>query len=103
MPFTQSAGFDVWHLLTPAVDVTSDPGLERVLYSDPFRGRQPRYVRLDVWLERQVEQGNSVVTLRAGALNIFNRNNLFYYDLFSLNRVDQLPFVPSVGFKMELR
>lgn len=103
LPFTESAGFDVWHLLTPDVDVTTDPGLERVLYSDPFRGRQPNYVRLDVWLERRVEQGRSVATLRAGALNIFNRDNLFYYDLFSLNRVNQLPFVPSVGFKMELR
>ncbi len=103
LPFTESAGFDVWHLLTPDVDVTTDPGVERVLYSDPFRGRQPDYVRLDVWLERRVEQGRTVATLRAGALNIFNRNNLFYYDLFSLNRVDQLPFVPSVGFKMELR
>ena len=103
LPFTESAGFDVWHLLTPDVDVTTDPGIERVLYSDPFRGRQPDYVRVDVWLERQVEQGRSVATLRAGALNIFNRDNLFYYDLFSLNRVDQLPFVPSVGFKMELR
>ena len=83
--------------------MTTDPGIERVLYSDPFRGRQPNYVRLDVWLERRVEQGRTVATLRAGALNIFNRDNLFYYDLFSLNRVDQLPFVPSVGFKMELR
>ncbi len=83
--------------------MTTDPGVERVLYSDPFRGRQPNYVRLDVWLERRVEHGRTVATLRAGALNIFNRNNLFYYDLFSLNRVDQLPFVPSVGFKMELR
>ena len=103
LPFTESAGFDVWHLLTPDVDVTTDPGLERVLYSDPFRGRQPDYVRFDVWLERRVEQGRTVATLRAGALNIFNRDNLFYYDLFSLNRVDQLPFVPSVGFKVELR
>ena len=44
-----------------------------------------------------------MATLRAGALNIFNRDNLFYYDLFTFNRVDQLPFVRSVGFKMELR
>ena len=73
------------------------------IYGEPFRGRQPTYSRLDLWIERRVETGRSVATLRAGALNIFNRDNLFYYDLFTFNRVDQLPFVPSVGFKMELR
>ena len=103
LPFTESSGFDVWHLLTPNVDVTNDPGLQRILYGEPFRGRQPTYQRLDLWIERRVETGRSVATLRAGALNIFNRDNLFYYDLFTFNRVDQLPFVPSVGFKMELR
>ena len=103
LPFTQSSGFDVWHLLTPDVDVTTDPGLDRVLYGEPFRGEQPTYTRLDLWIERRVEAGRSVATLRAGALNIFNRDNLFYYDLFTFNRVNQLPFVPSVGFKMELR
>ena len=50
-----------------------------------------------------VEQGRYVGTLRAGALNIFNRKNLFYFDLFTLQRVDQLPFIPSVGMKVELR
>jgi len=103
LPFTRSAGFDVWHLLTPDVDVTRDPGQERVLYSAPFGGRQPIYQRLDAWLERAIERTHTVATLRAGALNLFNRDNLFYYDLFSLNRVNQLPFVPSVGFKLELR
>ncbi len=102
-PFTESSGFDVWYLLTPDVDVTRNPGEERVVYSAPFQGRQPTYQRLDIWLERKIEKGRSVVTLRAGALNIFNRENLFYYDLFTFNRVDQLPFIPSVGFKMELR
>ena len=42
-------------------------------------------------------------TLRAGAVNILNRDNLVYYDLFTFKRVDQLPFIPSVGFKVELR
>ena len=103
LPFTESGGFDVWYLLTPDVDVTRNPGEERVVYSAPFEGRQPTYQRLDLWLERKIERGRSVVTLRAGALNIFNRENLFYYDLFTFKRVDQLPFIPSVGFKMELR
>lgn len=103
LPFTQSAGFDVWYLLTPDVDVTSEAGIDRILLADPFQGRQPTYSRVDVWLERSVERGRYVGTLRAGVVNIFNRDNLFYYDLFTFQRVDQLPVIPSVGFKIELR
>jgi hypothetical protein len=102
-PFTQSTGFDVWLLLTPDVDVTSEPGLERIAYSEPFKGRQPAYQRVDVWLERRIERRRSVGTLRAGVVNLFNRSNLFYFDLFTFKRVDQLPLVPSIGFKLELR
>ncbi len=103
LPFTQSSGFDVWLLLTPDTDVTTEPGVERIVYGAPFKGRQPDYQRVDIWLERRIDRGRSVVTMRAGALNIFNRNNLFYYDLFTFKRIDQLPFIPSVGLKVELR
>lgn len=103
LPFTESSGFDVFLLLTPDVDVTSAPGQDRILYGPPFEGRQPAYHRLDVWIERRIEQGRTVVTLRAGGINILNRDNLFYYDLFTFSRVDQLPFIPSVGLKVELR
>ena len=103
LPFTKSAGFDIWYLLTPDVDVTSEPGQQRIAYGEPFEGRQPDYQRVDLWVERRIEQGRTVVTLRAGGINIFNRDNLFYYDLFEFRRVDQLPFIPSVGLKVELR
>ena len=103
LPFTESGGFDKWYLLTPDVDVASEKGIDRIVYAEPFGGRQPTYARLDLWLERRVERGRYVGTLRAGALNLFNRANLFYYDLFTFSRVDQLPFIPSVGFKVGLR
>lgn len=103
LPFTSSSGFDVWHLLTPEVDVASDPGVERVLYNEPFARRQPVYNRVDLWLERRVEQGRFVSTLRAGVINALNRENLFYYDLFTFKRVDQLPIIPSIGYKLEFR
>jgi len=103
LPFTESGGFDVWYLLTPDVDVNTEAGVDRIVYAEPFGGRQPTYSRVDVWLERKVERGRYIGTLRAGVLNLINRNNLFYYDLFTFSRVDQLPLIPSVGFKMELR
>ena len=103
LPFTQSSGFDKWYLLTPDVDVSSEPGQDRILYGEPFEGRQPTYIRMDLWLEKRVEQGRNVTTLRAGVVNLLNRDNLFYYDLFEFRRVDQLPLLPSIGVKFELR
>ncbi|MDE2995611.1 MAG: TonB-dependent receptor [Bacteroidota bacterium] len=103
LPFTESGGFDVWYLLTPDVDVATEAGVDRIVYAAPFGGRQPTYSRFDIWIERRVERGRTIATLRAGALNILNRKNLFYYDLFTFSRVDQLPLIPSVGFKLEFR
>jgi hypothetical protein len=103
LPFTQSSGFDKWYLLTPDVDVTSEPGQDRILYAPPYQGRQPTYARMDMWLERRIENGRYVATLRAGVVNVLNRENLFYYDLFEFRRVDQLPLIPSIGVKLELR
>ncbi len=101
-PFTRSAGFDVWQYLTPASDVSTDPGTVRVLYLEPFGGRQPNYERIDIWLDKSVDLGRARATVRAGVMNVLNRDNLFYYDLFTLRRVDQMPIIPSVAFRVDL-
>ena len=31
---------------------------------------------------------------------MYNRRNLFYLDIFTLNRVDQLPIVPTLGLQV---
>lgn len=103
LPYTSSAGFDKWLLLTPDTDVTQEVGLDRIAYNEPFAARLPDYERLDAWIERRIERGRYVTTLRAGAVNILNRENLFYFDLFTFKRIDQLPLIPSVGVKLEIR
>jgi len=103
LPFTKSAGMDVWFPYEPGQDVSRQPGVTRVLYQEPFQGRQPTYERIDVWLERVVSKRRVTATIRAGVVNVLNRENLFYFDLFTLRRVDQLPFTPSIGFKIEFR
>lgn len=101
LPYTASAGFDAWILLTPEVDVSSEPGLPRLAYDEPFGERLPNYVRTDVWIQRKVDSKRAVLTLRAGAVNIFDRDNLFYFDLFTFSRVNQLPLIPSIGLKAD--
>ncbi len=42
-------------------------------------------------------------TLQVGAVNVYNRPNLFDLDLFSSRRVNQLPLIPTVGMRIEVR
>jgi hypothetical protein len=61
-------------------------------------GRLPPYHRLDISLnkawkfskDKQIELGISV-------LNVYNRQNVFYFDRLSQTRVNQLPIMPSLG------
>jgi hypothetical protein len=43
------------------------------------------------------------LTVQGSVINAYNRRNLFYYDTFTDNRVDQLPIIPSLGIRMTFR
>ena len=102
LPFTRSAGFDAFVLLDTLVDLTQAPGAPRVLYGRPYDARLPVYHRLDVSIDRRFPVGRRArLTLQAGLTNAYDRRNLFYLDLFTLRRVDQLPLIPSLGLKIE--
>ena len=101
LPYNQVRGFDGFILLDGPVDVAEEPGASRVIYDRPFGGELPNYHRLDVSVERVFVSGNTVVTLQAGAINVYDRANLFSLDLFTLHRTDQLPLIPTVGIKFE--
>jgi hypothetical protein len=101
-PFTRVEGFyrelDIVFSDNRHLD---DTGPTKVLYDDPFQGQLPAYFRLDVTLERTFESKYVQGAIQAGILNVFDRSNVFYYDLFAARRVDQLPFMPTVGLKVE--
>ncbi len=104
LPFNESLGFDRFILLDSLVNVLDTSGDERVLYGRPFTGRLPTYHRFDVSLDYTLPlspRANAVI--QAGLINAYDRNNLFYLDLFTLRRVDQLPLIPTVGIKLELK
>lgn len=104
LPFSEALGFDEFVLVDGPVDVTERPGDTRVLYGRPYEGRLPTYHRLDVSVEREfLFSRNASATLQAGVVNTYDRNNLFYFDLFSLRRLNQLPLLPSFGLKVELK
>ena len=101
LPFSEAVGFDEFVLLDGPTDVLAEEGETRVLYGAPYTGRLPDYHRLDVSLERTFTLGpRGAVTLLGSLTNAYDRTNLFYVDLFTLRRLNQLPLIPSVGVKL---
>ncbi len=104
LPFNQAQGFDGFVLLNGNVDVTTESGSRRVIFDEPFGGELPTYHRLDVSAEKSVQlTGRGLLTLQAGVINIYDRSNLFFLDVFTQNRVDQIPIIPNFGLKLEFQ
>ena len=101
-PYSRAIGFDGFALIDDIVDVGQLPTSRRVIYERPYRGELPHYHRLDLSLEKVLNAGPVDLTLQASVLNAYNRANIFYLDVFTLQRVDQLPAIPSLGLKVGL-
>lgn len=101
LPFTQNQGFYLGEVMPNDIltDITNtntdEPAIQ---YAGLNQGRLPSYHRLDVTLKRTFDfsdYSNLVVT--ASITNVYDRQNIFYINRVSGDRVDQLPFLPSVG------
>ena len=103
LPYTRPYGFDELILLQDLPDVRTDYGTPRVLYERPYQGRLPDYHRLDVSMQRSFPLSRGTLTVQLGAINLYDRANLFYYDIFTVRRVDQLPLIPNLSIKYESR
>jgi hypothetical protein len=104
IPFTRPIGFDeiIW-FDDGLPDVTSESGTSRVLIDRPFTGRFPSYHSLDLSIERIFDLGPKNLLLgKIGAINMYDRSNIFYYDLYTQQRVDQLPFTIYASIKLEI-
>ena len=102
-PFNRLFGFDGFVLMNGVQDLFTVPDDQRVIYERPFQGKLPTYHRLDVSVERRFDFSGFDLTVQVGAINLYDRRNLFALDLFTLERSDQLPFVPTVGLKIEVQ
>jgi len=105
LPFTQVYGYDT---MLEIRGLRDDPegiaGLPRALYERPHRSRLPDYHRLDLSLGRSFDVVPNIrLSAEAGAINAYNRANVFYIDLFTLDRVDQLPLVPYLSLRVDFQ
>lgn len=102
LPFNRALGFDGFLLMDGKADIYEDPGSRRVIYERPFNGILPTYHRLDLSAERTFEFPGGDVTVQASVLNAYDRANIFFLDVFTLQRADQLPLIPSLGIKLAI-
>ena len=102
-PFTQTQGFYEKIPFHDGIntDYTTANGELGIVYGPLNQGRLPYYHRLDMNVKRLFVLGdytNLEVTL--SVTNVYNRNNIFYFDRIRYERVDQLPLMPTLGVSL---
>ena len=115
LPFTQTGGYyaPVSFDNTNSDYTTSNSDALGIIYGDLNGGRLSTYHRFDVSLKRRFEfsrtfhgeEGKpdtkkitSKLEIILGVTNAYNRENIFYVDRISSDRVYQLPIIPTLGF-----
>jgi hypothetical protein len=99
-PLTQTTGFFESLTFQGGIgqDYTAQNGELGIRYDDLNGGRLPSYHRFDISLKRQFVLGkNSILDATASVTNVYDRENIFYVNRVTFNRVNQLPILPSVG------
>lgn len=98
-PFTQTAGvYEDIALGGIADDYWRDNGNLGVVYGKRYAGRLPTYHRLDVGAKRRFSFGKRcILELSLGATNVYSRENIFYFNRLTHERVNQLPFIWNFG------
>jgi len=100
-PLTQVRGFDL-ALDAPNLRPTEQPGTPQTIFNRPFGAQLPATHRLDVSAERSFDLSERLaLDAKVGAINLYDRRNVFFFDVDSLQRVDQSPLLPY--FSMRVR
>ena len=65
---------------------------------DLNKGRLSYFHRLDISIQKTLHfSKRSTLEITAGASNVYNRENIFYVDRLSGEKVYQLPVIPTLG------
>ena len=102
-PYTQTLG--LYENLTFGGGLNTDYRLENgetgIYYATVNGGRLPSYHRLDASVKKRFAFGKrSIFDISLSVTNLYNRNNMFYFNRLTFERVDQLPIMPSLGMSL---
>lgn len=105
LPFTQTQGFgnalDFSGGLGTDITTANSDNLG-IFYADFNKGRLPSYHRLDITFKKHVEFRNKTkMEITASVTNAYSRQNIFYVDRISAEKVYQLPILPSLGINWQ--
>jgi hypothetical protein len=103
-PYTRAYGFDlapdIASQLTPPVN---ESGQALVLFDEPYGERLPSYHRLDASVSRPFDlSSRTTLEAKVGAINVYDRRNIFYYDISRDNVVNQIPIYPYVSITVSV-
>jgi hypothetical protein len=99
-PFKPTGGFYENIPFTGGVttDYTTTNGDLNYFFDAGNVKRLPWYHRLDINVKRSFQFAeNTKLETAVGATNVYDRNNIFYFDRIQYKRVDQLPFLPTAS------
>ncbi len=103
-PFTQTQGFYENIPFSDGIntDYTSENGELEIVYAGLNKGRLSYYHRLDLSLSKTIEiSNNTILEITASVTNAYNRNNIFYINRITDERIYQLPLLPSGGISLK--
>ncbi len=104
MPFTQMLGY--YNKFNPPDILNPSSWLTNYYYfpilADRNAAHLPDYHRLDMGISKRIQVWSMKVNIGLNIINVYDRNNFFYYDEKTGERVNMLPFIPSIDMKAEL-
>lgn len=102
-PFTKTAGFYEKLIFDGGINTNYlvENGELGLIYDELNMGRLPAYHRLDLSMKRTFSLSENIkLEANLSVTNVYDRNNIFYVDRITNQRVDQLPVMPSMGLSL---
>lgn len=100
LPYTQIYATDL-RINVPFSNPISEPGYAVAYYKKPYSKRLPVYHRLDISLKRFFDLSQNVsVGAEAGAINVYDQENIFYVDIVEFQVVNQSRILPYLSFSL---
>lgn len=100
LPFTPTTGYFQGEPFDDGITTdytTSNPDELSILLGSLNSARLPTYHRFDVTVKKRWKFDNSLLEATLGVTNIYNRENIFYVNRVTNEKVFQLPILPSLG------
>lgn len=100
-PFTPTSGYYQGENFDNGVTTdytTSNPNDLSILLGGLNTERMPTYHRFDVTIKKRFTFKNKMeLEVKAGVTNLYNRDNIFYVNRVTNEKIYQLPILPSLG------